>query len=72
MKKASVSPKLKVLAFTLAALLFLFSLYKIATVLEFHFEDPVEDGGSSRVIEFDGIKFLLKNFFHDELNIIFI
>ena len=58
MKKASVSPKLKVLAFTLAALLFLFSLYKIATVLEFHFEDPVEDGGSSRVIEFDGIKYI--------------
>ena len=58
MKKASASPKLKVLAFTLAALLFLFSLYKIATVLEFHFEDPVENNGSSRVIEFEETKYI--------------
>ena len=58
MKKSSVSPKLKVLAFTLAAILFLFSLYKIATVLEFRFESPISDGGSSRVIEFEGIKYI--------------
>ena len=58
MKKSSVSPKLKVLAFTLAAILFLFSLYKIATVLEFRFESPISDCGSSRVIDFEGIKYI--------------
>lgn len=61
MKKVSVSPKLKVVCFAVAALLFLISVYKIATTLEFRFEDVISGGSSSRVIEYEGTKYVPDN-----------